>query len=157
MNAFRRRSVKRKAGQAQSRGLWFFALGCISALVVAMGAGLMKTQAQVAFPLPAINPPGAKASSGTQATSTAPAAGQPDNKQTGQQTGPQAGQQTAPTAADAQKEAIANQCADLLQMATELKKAVDKSNADTLSVTVVRKASDIEQYAHKLRIANGKS
>jgi type VI protein secretion system component VasF len=148
MNAVRRRSVKRKAGQARSRGLWLFVLGCISALVVAMGAGLIKTQAQEAFPLPAINPPGAKASSGTQATS-APAAGQLGNKQTGQP--------AAPTAADAQKQAIADQCADLLQMATELKKAVDKSSADTLSVTVVRKASDIEQYAHKLRIANGKS
>jgi type VI protein secretion system component VasF len=156
MNGIRRRSVKRKAGQAQSRGLWLFALGCISALVVAMGAGLIKTQAQEAFPLPAINPPGAKAPSGTQATST-PAAGQPGNKQTGQQAGQQAGQQSGPTAADAQKQEIANQCADLLQMATELKKAVDKSSADTLSVTVVRKAGDIEQYAHKLRIANGKS
>ena len=113
-----------------------------------MGVGLIKTQAQEAFPLPAINPPGAKAPSRTQATST-PAGGQPGNKQTGQR--------VAPTAADAQKQQIANQCADLLQMATELKKAVDKSNADTLSVTVVRKASDIEQYAHKLRIANGKS
>src|ERR1700722_11051519 len=144
MNAVRRRSVKRKAGQAQSRGLWLFALGCICALVVAMGAGLIKTQAQEGFPLPAINPPGAKVPPGTQATST-PAAGQPGK------------QQTAPTAADAQKQEIANQCADLLQMATELKKAVDKSSADTLSVTVVRKASDIEQLAHKVRTANGKS
>jgi type VI protein secretion system component VasF len=153
MNEVCRRSVKRKTGQAQSRGLWLFALGCISALVVAMGVGLIKTQAQEAFPLPAINPPGAKAPPGTQATSTTPAAGQPGKQQTAQQ----AGQQTGPTAADAQKQEIANQCADLLQMATELKKAVDKSSADTLSVTVVRKASDIEQYAHKLRIANGKS
>ncbi|MEI9968560.1 MAG: hypothetical protein WDM87_08040 [Terracidiphilus sp.] len=144
--------MKRNAGQTQSRGLWLFALGCISALVVAMGAGLIKTQAQEAFPLPAINPPGAKAASGTQAAGT-PAGGQSGKQQAGQQ----AGQQTVPTAADAQKQEIANQCADLLQMATELKKAVDKSTADTLSVTVVRKASDIEQYAHKLRIANGKS
>ncbi len=152
MNGFRRSSMMRNAGKAQSRGLWLFALGCISALVVAMGAGLIKTQAQEAFPLPAINPPGAKVTPGTQAAST-PAGGQSGNQQTGQQ----AGQQTEPTAADAQKQQIANQCADLLQMATELKKAVDKSTADTLSVTVVRKASDIEQYAHKLRIANGKS
>jgi len=148
MNAVRRRSVKREAGRAQSRGLWLFALGCISALVVAMGVGLIKTQAQEAFPLPAINPPGAKAAPGTQATSTS-AAGQPGDKQTGQQ--------AAPTPADAQKQEIANQCADLLQMATDLKKAVDKSSADTLSVTVVRKASDIEQLARKVRIANGKS
>ena len=152
MNAVRRRSVKREAGRAQSRGLWLFALGCISALVVATGAGLIKTQAQESFPLPAINPPGAKAAPGTQATSTP--GGDPPGKQ---QAGQQAGQQNVPTAADAQKQEIANQCADLLQMATELKKAVDKSRPDTLSVTVVRKAGDIEQYAHKLRAANGKS
>jgi type VI protein secretion system component VasF len=145
MDTVRRRSVKRKAGQAQSRRLWLFALGCISALVVAMGLGLIKTQAQEAFPLPAINPPGAKASPGTQATSATPAAGQPGK------------QQAVATAADPQKQEIANQCADLLQLATDLKKAVDKSSADTLSVTVVRKASDIEQLAHKVRIANGKS
>jgi type VI protein secretion system component VasF len=152
MNAVRHKSVKRKAGQAQSRGLWVFALGCISALVVAMGVGLIKTQAQEAFPLPAINPPGAKAVPGTEATST-PAGGQPGKQQTAQQSA----QPAAPTAADAQKQEIANQCADLLQMATDLKKAVDRSSADTLSVTVVRKASDIEQLAHKVRIANGKS
>jgi len=121
-----------------------------------MGVGLIKTQAQEAFPLPAINPPGAKALPGTQATST-PAAEQPGNQQTGQQAGQQAAPQAGPTAADAQKRAIANQCADLLEMATDLKKAVDKSSADTLSVTVVRKASDIEQLAHRVRIANGKS
>jgi type VI protein secretion system component VasF len=144
MNLVRRRSVKRKPGRAPSRGLWLFALGCISALVVAMGLGLIKTQAQEAFPLPAINPPGAKAPAGTQAAS-APAA-EPSGKQ-----------QTTSTPADAQKQEIANQCADLLQMATDLKKAVDKSSADTLSVTVVRKASDIEQLARKVRIANGKS
>ena len=149
MNGIRHRSVKCKTGHARSRGLWLFALGCISALVVAMGLGLIKTQAQEAFPLPAINPPGAKAPPESQAASATPAAGQPGNKQTGQP--------SAPTAADAQKQAIADQCADLLQMATDLKKAVDKSSADTLSVTVVRKASDIEQLAHKVRIANGKS
>jgi type VI protein secretion system component VasF len=120
-----------------------------SALVVAMGAGLIKTRAQEAFPLPAIDPPGTKAPIATPATSATPTAEQPGK----QQTAPKA----APTAADAQKQEIANQCADLLQLATELKKAVDKSNADTLSVTVVRKASDIEQLAHKVRIANGKS
>ena len=154
MNSIRDRSVKRKASQAQSRGLWLFALGCISALVVAMGAGLIRTHAQEAFPLPAINPPGAKAPQDTQATS-APSTAQPSNKQTEKQTAQPAAQIPGPT--DTQKQEIANQCADLLQMATELKKAVDKSNADTLSVAVVRKASDIEQYAHKLRIANGKS
>lgn len=41
-------------------------------------------------------------------------------------------------------------------MATDLKAAVDKTSAGTLSVTVVRKAGEIEQLAHKVRIANAK-
>jgi hypothetical protein len=38
-----------------------------------------------------------------------------------------------------------------------LKTEVDKSNKDTLSVTVVRKAGEIEQLAHKARVGPGKS
>lgn len=36
-------------------------------------------------------------------------------------------------------------------MATDLKAAVDKSNKDELSVDVVRKAGEIEQYARKVK------
>jgi hypothetical protein len=41
-------------------------------------------------------------------------------------------------------------------MATDLKAEVDKSNKDTLSVTVVRKAVEIEQLAHKVRTGTPK-
>jgi hypothetical protein len=43
------------------------------------------------------------------------------------------------------------QSASLLKMAYELKSEVDKTTKDTLSVTVVRRASDIEQLARKMR------
>jgi hypothetical protein len=43
------------------------------------------------------------------------------------------------------------ECADLLKMANDLKTAVDKTTKDELSLSVVRKANDIEQMAHKLR------
>ncbi len=61
------------------------------------------------------------------------------------------------TDGDGQKQEVAKECADLLQMATALKSEVDKSNKDMLSVTVVRKASQIEQLAHKVRFGDGKS
>ena len=61
------------------------------------------------------------------------------------------------TAENADASEIAKQCADLLKMATALKSAVDKTSAGTLSVTVVRKAGEIEQLAHKVRVTNGKS
>lgn len=59
-------------------------------------------------------------------------------------------------AADLQKQEIANECANLLQMATALKSEVDRTTKDQLSVTVVRKAGEIEQLAHKVRLGTGK-
>ena len=57
----------------------------------------------------------------------------------------------------AQKEQIAKESADLLKMATALKIAVDKTTQDTLSIAVVKKASEIEQLARKARNGSGKS
>lgn len=46
---------------------------------------------------------------------------------------------------------LAVQTANLLKMANNLKTEVDKTTADTLSVTVVREAGEIEQVARKMR------
>ena len=73
------------------------------------------------------------------ASTPAPADGQQEQPPTGN------------TADDARKQQIASECADLLKMATDLKTEVDKTTKDTLSVTVVRKAGEIEQLAHKVR------
>src|ERR1039458_2723706 len=117
----------------QSRARWLCFLGCAAGLVVATGMGLIRTQAQESFPLPAINPPGAKASPPATQPTPAQAAGQPAQ--------PQAG------AGDASTTDVAKQCSDLLKLAADLKAAVDKSSAGTLSVTVVRKAGELEQLA----------
>jgi hypothetical protein len=58
--------------------------------------------------------------------------------------------------ADQDKEDVASEAADLLKMATALKAEVDKTTKDTLSLTVVRKAGEIEQLAHKVRLGTGK-
>ncbi len=130
--------------RARSHARWSYALGCIAVLAVAAAAGLVRTDAQQAFPLPAIDPPGAKAgAAGAQAGSPAAVA-------------PAGAQPTGATAENADASDVAKQCADLLKMATELKTAVDRSSSSTLSVTVVRKAGQIEQLAHRVRIANGK-
>lgn len=55
---------------------------------------------------------------------------------------------------DPHKRAIDQQCADLLQLATALKAEVDKSTKDMLSVTVVRKADEIEELARKVRLGD---
>jgi len=66
-------------------------------------------------------------------------------------------QRTGSAPADQSKLEVASQCAELLKLATDLKTEVDKSTKDTLSVTVVRKAGQIEQLAHKVRTGTGKS
>jgi type VI protein secretion system component VasF len=47
---------------------------------------------------------------------------------------------------------IAEESAKLLRLATDLKAEVDKTNKDTLSLHVVRKADEIERLAHNVRI-----
>jgi hypothetical protein len=143
MNRMRQIKSERKSEnrRARSRTRWLYALGCIAVLAVAAVVGLVRTDAQEAFPLPAIDPPGAKTGPpGAKAGST-----------------PAGAQSTGTTAENADASEVAKQCADLLKMATELKSAVDKTSSGTLSVIVVRKAGEIEQLAHKVRIASGKS
>lgn len=39
----------------------------------------------------------------------------------------------------------------LLQLATELKESVDKSNENTLSLDVIKKAEEVEKLAHRVK------
>ena len=55
------------------------------------------------------------------------------------------------TPEEKRKQEVAAECADLLKLATDLKAQVDKTGKDELSVTVVRKASELEQMARKVR------
>ena len=56
------------------------------------------------------------------------------------------------TAINAQrKKQIADDSAMLLKLATDLKDEVDKTNKDTLSITVIRKADAVEKLAHSLK------
>jgi hypothetical protein len=131
---------KRRKLWPESLARWLCFVGCIAGLAMVAGMGLIRTHAQESFPLPAINPPGAKASSPPTPGTTSSNAQQPG----------------APAAQTNETE-VAKQCADILKMATELKAEVDKSQKDQLSVPVVRKAGEIEQLAHKVRTNSGKS
>ena len=46
---------------------------------------------------------------------------------------------------------LADDTAKLLQLANELKAEMDKSTKDTLSVSVMKKAEQVEKLAHKVR------
>lgn len=61
----------------------------------------------------------------------------------------------------ARRKQIADDAARLLQLATELKTAVDKTDKDTLSLDVIRKAESIEKLAkgvkEKMKLTAGAS
>jgi len=113
------------------------ALVCCAALTVAT-AGLWRGRAQSA--------PATTVTASSAKTASAPA--------------PESGQQQKPPTGNAEVETrepeITRQCSDLLKLATDLKAEVDKTTKDTLSVTVVRKANEIEQLAHKVRTGSPK-
>lgn len=126
------------AGRARSGAGWYCALGCLAVLALAAGVGLLRGNAQqAAFQLPSIDPPRAKPAATTSESNPKPS-------------------DTGAVSSDPTKEPLQKQCSDLLKMATELKVEVDKTSKDTLSVTVVRKADQIEQYARKVRLGDGK-
>src|SRR5215468_8660940 len=49
------------------------------------------------------------------------------------------------------QQALQKDTAQLLQLATELKQFVEKSNENTLSLDVIKKAEEIEKLAHRVR------
>ena len=128
----------------RSRVQWLCALASAAVVAVVAAAGLVRSHAQswpshttvVYVPLP---PPA------NSQVSQAPAAGQ------------QKQQDPVETAMKTQQQQVADEAADLLKLATDLKAAVDKTTKDQLSVGVVRKAGAIEQLAHKVRTGTGKS
>jgi hypothetical protein len=65
--------------------------------------------------------------------------------------GQQSQQQSFEAANAARKKQIADDSAKLLKLATELKTEVDKTNKDTLSLNVIRKADEIERLAHDVK------
>ena len=50
-----------------------------------------------------------------------------------------------------QQKQLADDTAKLLTLANELKAELDKSNKNTLSLSVIRKAQEVEKLAHKVR------
>jgi nitric oxide reductase activation protein len=60
-------------------------------------------------------------------------------------------QQNFEAANTERKKQIADDSAKLLKLATDLKAEVDKTNKDTLSLNVIRKADEIEKLAHSVK------
>jgi hypothetical protein len=75
----------------------------------------------------------------------------PDSNQANEINGQQADKQSFEAANAERKKQINSESAKLLKLATELKAEVDKTDKDTLSVGVIRKAEEIEKLAHSVK------
>jgi hypothetical protein len=63
----------------------------------------------------------------------------------------QTGQQSFDAANTERRKQIADDSQRLLKLATDLKTEVDKTTKDTLSLSVIRKADEIEKLAHNVK------
>jgi len=91
-----------------------------------------------------------RAQSGGSTTSTKQASGAGDQK--GSTTGTQPQQKSAPLTPAEQKRAdLLADTEKLYQLTQELKAEVAKSNKDTLSISVVKKAQEVERLAKSIK------
>jgi hypothetical protein len=130
-------SGARAAGQAR-RLRWGRILACLAVMAALAGAA----------------GPGQKTAPGTPATPEMPNPQASRLPGAVQQTGTserQARQQNLEAADAERKKQIADDSAKLLKLATELKAEVDKTTKDELSLSVIRKAGEIEKLAHNVK------
>jgi cytoskeletal protein RodZ len=140
--------TKESTRPQRKRALWVGILtaSVVVALAPVVGRGLLQDKPQQDNPQSSEPQPSQSQSAQSPSQSNpAPSAAQPDSV-----TAPQ--KQGVETAADAHKTKIAGDTARLLQLATDLKAEVDKTTKDTLSVSVIRKADQIEKLAHDARV-----
>ena len=132
----RRTSGSMSSGSLPARrSAWV--LACLGAVVALAGAALPGPQT------PAVN---ANAASPVSQSSSPPSVN-PQLKLLDATTAP-----PNPVAASGESNRqVAADTARLLKLATELKAEVDKTTKDTLSLSVIRKADEIEHFAHNVR------
>jgi hypothetical protein len=75
----------------------------------------------------------------------------PDSNQANQINDQQSKKDSFEAANAERKKQISSESAKLLKLATELKNEVDKTDKDTLSIGVIRKADEIEKLAHSVK------
>jgi len=109
-------------------------LVCLAVLVFGSISQSAAQQATQGSPAP---PPAAQAPATAEKADTAAAAKADTSKPATPQT--------------PEQKQLADDTAKLLVLANELKSELDKSNKDTLSVSVIKKAQQVEKLAHKVR------
>jgi hypothetical protein len=139
-------SVTPVSALRRTRILWACGLALLAGVVLLTGA------AQSGQQQPSTTPD--KPSVTSEASEPPDASQQPQPPDADDQEKPpekQPAPQAAPTPGVEHKRQISDDSAKLLTLAMALKAEVDKTNKDTLSLDVIRKADEIEKLAHNVR------
>jgi hypothetical protein len=121
----------------RTRALWVCVLTGLIAIAAASRPGARTISAQSTEPQTVAPQTAANAPSGANAQ-----VAQPDRA---------AKHESDNASADPRQKQIAEETANLLKLANDLKAEVDKTTPDTMSVSVIRHAEEIEKLAHKMR------
>ncbi len=127
----------RHTAQIKRRSRWrqtLLALGAMAAFSVAASSGPQQVQRDPAWQ-----------------TTPQSVNGVPDSNQLSQMHDRQAAQKSFEAVNAERKKQMADDSEKLLKLATDLKAEVDKTSKDTLSLSVIRKAEEIEKLAHSVR------
>jgi hypothetical protein len=129
---------KKNARRLRTRALWLGLLAGLFAISIAARPEMRSVLAQSSSPPAASSQ---QAASPAQDTAAQPGAVEPAVKQDSQ----------APPPADPPRHQVTDDSARLLKLANRLKAEVDSTTMDTLSITAIRDAQEIEKLAHKMR------
>jgi len=134
----RRVGKAKEARRLRTRALWFCLLAGVFAIAMAARPELRSVLAQSSSPLAA-----------SRQDSVNPA--REPSAQARPQEPPVQQEPPVPPPADPRQKKIADDSANLLKLANRLKAEVDNTTVDTLSITAIRDAQEIEKLAHKMR------
>lgn len=142
-------SVTPLSALRRTRILWACGLASLAGVVLLTGAAQSGQQQPSATPdKPSVT---SDASQPPDASQQPQANQPPDADDQAKPPEKQAAPQAAPTPGAEHKRQISDDSAKLLTLAMALKAEVDKTNKDTLSLDVIRKADEIEKLAHNVR------
>jgi hypothetical protein len=132
--------------------LWRRVLGCAAFVAVVLsGVVLGVAQQQGQAGVPAQSPPAQGVPAQAQAAQTVAKDGTNTAVPVASPAPGGSAVQSIDTANGQRKRQIADEGAQLLKLATDLKAEVDKTTKDTLSLAVIRKADEIEKLAHDVK------
>ena len=143
--------MKNRPNPSSAKLLPFLTLSLLASTCLLVAISIVPAAGQAPAQTPATAPAPAQAQDKTPANPPAPAPPAATAAQTPAGTPAEAHAETHVAQAETHKDQIAADSAKLFQLANELKAEMDKSTKDTLSLSVMKKAEEVEKLAHKVR------